>query len=190
MTTTVCPVTEFVVSVADGKGLAERAATDLAELIRASTPVCEFFVPGEPKPAGSKSAFAFKRRDGTLGARVTDSSGNKGKAWRTLVSDAAQDAMGSREPVPGGTPLILLIEFTVVRPASHHVNANRSRPLSPTKVSLRPAKRPDVTKLVRAVEDAMTGIVWADDAQVVHQLASKVYGTRPGARVIVMEIRA
>ena len=43
-----------------------------------------------------------------------------------------------------------------------------------------PATRPDVTKLLRAVEDAATGLLWADDAQIVTQSAAKRYGDGPG----------
>jgi Holliday junction resolvase RusA-like endonuclease len=36
--------------------------------------------------------------------------------------------------------------------------------------------RPDVLKLARAAEDALTGIVWRDDSQIVHETLAKVYG--------------
>jgi Holliday junction resolvase RusA-like endonuclease len=32
---------------------------------------------------------------------------------------------------------------------------------------------------VRGVEDALTGVVWRDDAQIVHQVASKFYTRGP-----------
>jgi Holliday junction resolvase RusA-like endonuclease len=35
--------------------------------------------------------------------------------------------------------------------------------------------KPDVTKLVRSLEDSLKGIVWLDDSQVVKQSASKRY---------------
>lgn len=43
--------------------------------------------------------------------------------------------------------------------------------------------RPDLSKLVRAVEDALTGIVYVDDNQVVQLIANKRYvdvGEEPG----------
>lgn len=36
--------------------------------------------------------------------------------------------------------------------------------------------RPDVSKLIRATEDALTGIVYLDDAQIVEEHAYKFYG--------------
>jgi Holliday junction resolvase RusA-like endonuclease len=39
---------------------------------------------------------------------------------------------------------------------------------------------PDTTKLVRSTEDALKGICWRDDSQVVYQVASKEYAARGG----------
>lgn len=38
---------------------------------------------------------------------------------------------------------------------------------------------PDVLKLARGVEDALTGIVWRDDAQIVNESLSKVVVAPP-----------
>lgn len=46
-----------------------------------------------------------------------------------------------------------------------------------------PAVKPDATKLVRAVEDALTGICWRDDAQIVNQDVRKRYADTGSARV-------
>lgn len=45
--------------------------------------------------------------------------------------------------------------------------------------------KPDLDKIVRAVLDACTGVVWRDDAQVYWVEAEKVYGPRPGVDVTV-----
>jgi len=53
-----------------------------------------------------------------------------------------------------------------------------------------PASRPDLTKLIRSVEDALTGILWRDDAQVISQVALKRYAMpdeTPGVRVRVTQ---
>jgi Holliday junction resolvase RusA-like endonuclease len=41
---------------------------------------------------------------------------------------------------------------------------------------VRPAHAPDIDKLLRAVMDALTGIAYADDSQVIEVMVSKVYG--------------
>lgn len=77
-------------------------------------------------------------------------------------------------------PLELLVVFTVPRPKGHY-GARGLRPSAPEY----PAVRPDVTKLLRAVEDACTGIVWRDDAQIIEQHATKRYGEPASAWVRV-----
>jgi Holliday junction resolvase RusA-like endonuclease len=77
-------------------------------------------------------------------------------------------------------PLQLTVLFYVPRPKSHYgvKGQLKSAPRYPT-------VRPDVTKLVRPLEDSLTGIVWRDDAQVVRQLAEKRYGEPARAEVRV-----
>jgi Holliday junction resolvase RusA-like endonuclease len=74
--------------------------------------------------------------------------------------------------------------FVLARPRSHYGtgrNADRLRATAPAW----PCSRPDATKLLRAVEDALTGVVWRDDGQVVVQTARKVYGWPERAEVCV-----
>lgn len=119
---------------------------------------------GAPQPAGSKTAG--RSSSGKLFVRDA----SKGSApWKRQVAQAAGEAMNGRDLMEG--PLLLLAKFYVTRPAGHY-GANGLRASAPAY----PVKRPDTTKLLRAVEDAMTGIVWRDDAQVVVQQASKLFG--------------
>ncbi len=47
------------------------------------------------------------------------------------------------------------------------------------------ANKPDATKLLRSLEDALTGVLWIDDSRIVRQQVKKIYGARPGADVEV-----
>jgi crossover junction endodeoxyribonuclease RusA len=127
---------------------------------------------GHPKPAGSKRAFLVGKADGPKRAVITDTAGVAGRDWRVTVQHAI--ARVYQDPPLTG-PLELTCCFTVVRPRGH---AGR-RGLRPSAPSY-PTTRPDLTKLLRAVEDAATGLLWADDAQIVTQTVTKRYGTRPG----------
>lgn len=150
----------------------------------------EFEVYGTPKPAGSKRGFPVRRKGGGIGVAIVDSSGTAGREWRALVQDRARAAMGSAPVLLG--PLRLSVTFRLCRPKGHH----RARPdaagapqVKPTAPRF-PATKPDATKLLRAVEDALTGIVWGDDAQVVVQHVYKQFaapGTSPCALVMVAE---
>jgi Holliday junction resolvase RusA-like endonuclease len=129
-------------------------------------------VRGLPKPAGSKRVFLVGK-----GAErrpvVTDDAGAAGRDWRARVQDAIARAHPG-PPLEG--PLELTVYFQLPRPQIHLRRDGTPRPKAPEY----PATRPDTTKLLRAVEDAATGLLWRDDSQVVTQTATKRYGPKPG----------
>jgi Holliday junction resolvase RusA-like endonuclease len=130
-------------------------------------------VRGIPKPGGSKRHVG----NGVL----IDSSGKKGADWRGDCKTVALVAMNGRDPIDA--PLSVSFTFTFPRPRSHYTSKGL-RPAAPTyKVSA-----PDTTKLIRSIEDALTGIVWKDDSRIVIQSATKLYGDRPGAVVEVSKL--
>jgi len=132
-----------------------------------------FTVYGVAQPAGSKTAGRTK--GGKLFVR---DSARKGAPWRQHVAQAAGEAMNGAGLLDGA--LSLTVRFYVPRPKSHY-GARGLRPSAPPY----PTTRPDITKLLRAVEDACTGIVWRDDAQVIAQHAIKGYGEPACAEVEV-----
>ena len=132
------------------------------------------WIPGHPAPGGSKSAFPFKRKDGSLGVRVTDAAGKRNKDWKTVCALRAVAVMKERSQFMLRGPLDVRFEFRLPRPKSHYHTGKQAGTLrcgSPVEH----VTRPDVGKLARAVEDALTGIVWEDDAQIVDQTATKSY---------------
>jgi Holliday junction resolvase RusA-like endonuclease len=105
--------------------------------------------------------------------------------WRQAVRAAALTAMDGRQVRTG--PLRLTLTLVFHRPAGHWGsgrNAGRLKPSAPLYVRT----RPDVDKCVRAVADAITGIVCRDDAQLVIVHAEKHYGEPPCAHVVVDEL--
>ena len=141
----------------------------------------EFNVIGTPKPAGSKRGFAFHRKNGRLGVAITDTSGTPGREWRALVQDRARQALGDTPALEG--PLRLSVTFWIARPKSHF----NAKGIVRSSSSKTPWGKPDATKLVRAIEDALNGIAWRDDAQVVTQHVFKRYGAVAGATVRIAE---
>src|SRR5580658_8643816 len=121
-----------------------------------------FTVRGVPVPQGSKRALVHRS---TGRAVVIEQGGQRHKDWRQDVKAAAREAMiWDTLSVPFTGPVGVSICFTVPKPKS-----------APKTRRTWPDKRPDLDKLVRAILDAITGEVIADDAQVVQLLASKVY---------------
>jgi len=145
-----------------------------------SEPV-SFHVHGEPAPQGSKTVGRSK-----AGAAFVREDNPKTEPWRNAVAAAAAEAMAGRPPLAG--PVELEVVFVFGRPRSHYRTGKLAGQLKP-RAALYCAKRPDVDKLVRALGDALTGVVLVDDASIVRLRAEKHYGA-PGAFVDVREVAA
>lgn len=135
-----------------------------------------FTVLGKPEPAGSKRAFVHPV---TKRSMVVDAN-RKAAPWKQQVAGAALNRATS---VLHG-PVSLDVTFVLARPKGHYGTGRNSSEVKPSAPPF-PATRPDTTKLLRGVEDAITGIVWKDDAQVVEQSARKVYGTPERCEVTI-----
>lgn len=138
-----------------------------------------FTIFGHPATAGSKRAFIPTRKGGEMVTRpngkpmvvITDDNA-AGKAWRQDVRSAARDAYDG-DLLRG--PLAVTLRFYRPRPKSHFGSGKNSLVLKGSAPS-HPTTKPDVLKLARAIEDALTGVVWEDDAQIVREVLEKTYG--------------
>lgn len=124
-------------------------------------PDFEIFIPGEPKPAGSKKAFKNKYTGDVI---VTDDSGKPGKAWRETVATLAREGWGGRPLLQGA----VRVEFDFyLHRAKGHYGTGRNEHLLKDSAPRFICKTPDALKLARAVEDSLKNTVWVDDKQVV-----------------------
>jgi Holliday junction resolvase RusA-like endonuclease len=135
-----------------------------------------FWVAGDPQPGGSKRGFYNAK----LGRVIITEDNKRCAPWRAVVSEAAQQA--TTAPFDG--PLHVRFEFHKVRPKSHFGTGKYAGALKPSAPPY-PTVKPDTTKLVRAAEDALKGICWRDDSQVVSQRASKRYGSQAGMLIVI-----
>lgn len=139
--------------------------------------VIDFTVFGKPQPAGSKRAFVVNGK-----AVITDANKNA-KPWKQEVKACAAEAMAGHGLLDG--PLGLTAVFYLARPKGHYRTGKHSNEVKPN-APVFPSVKPDSTKLVRGLEDACTGIVWRDDAQVVAQTVLKRYGDPERVEVTVV----
>jgi Holliday junction resolvase RusA-like endonuclease len=151
-------------------------------------PDLSFEVVGQPKTAGSKDPHARVLDDGTVKMWVSDQSGDAGKAWRTVIGYAANAAMRGRKRYDGP----LYVELTVLRKRGpgHFGTGRNAGKLLPS-APLYPATKPDAVKLARALEDALTGIVWTDDSRNCTVHVEKIYAEpdeSTGAQVRIWEL--
>ncbi len=137
--------------------------------------VVEVVVRGIPVPQGSVRAFV-NPKTGRAQVVSTQRGGPLG-AWRDRIATEAQMQMGERPPIRG--PVKLQARFTFPRPSAHY-GKNGLLPSAP----VHKTTAPDVDKLTRAF-DALTGIIWIDDAQVVEMHVAKGFGDEPGVRLRV-----
>jgi Holliday junction resolvase RusA-like endonuclease len=133
-----------------------------------------FVVLGEPSPEGSTKAFYIKKLNRTV---TTHQNQKSLEAWRNRVATEAQRVLEGREwTADSCSAYIVDVEFVLSRP-----------PSVPEHKRKHPIVKPDIDKLVRAVNDALTGILFVDDCQVVSMAISKDYSDdrRPGAYIVV-----
>jgi Holliday junction resolvase RusA-like endonuclease len=149
-----------------------------------------FFAPGVPQPGGSKKGFVVPGKDGGKPRAIIVEDAKRNKDWRASVALAASKQMEGRVPA-GRVPLFLRITFVMPRPRGHYRTGRHSNELRPDAPAYHTSK-PDLTKLTRSTEDALTGIVWTDDSAIAVQELEKVYTSqdRPicGAEILVEEI--
>jgi Holliday junction resolvase RusA-like endonuclease len=143
-------------------------------------PPLTIVVYGRPAPQGSKSPKGRTR----TGRVILVESSKYVRPWRELVHAAAVVARAGRPPLEG--PLVARMVFTVAKPKS-----------APKRRRTYPATIPDLSKLARAVEDALTDAgLWRDDGQVVgYSRLWKSYPNEdpealeaPGVRITVEEV--
>lgn len=135
-----------------------------------------FTVHGTPQPAGSKRGFPIRRAGGVMGVAIVDAN-PKSRDWKTTVSQTAQEHC--RGALLDG-PLAVEFVFFVVRPKGHF----GKRGLLPSAPAY-PATKPDVLKLARGVEDALSGIAYRDDALIVDEHLVKRFGEREGVEITI-----
>lgn len=142
---------------------------------------------GEPAPGGSKSAFPMA--SGRI--RMVDAGGKRNKLWRSCCEAYARRQIGTTPPLDG--PLSVSFEFVIRRPKSHFRSVKKTQVLRDD-APLHHTQAPDRTKLVRSTEDALTGICWVNDSQIVDgDRIRKRWanpGEEPGAIVTIARITA
>lgn len=134
--------------------------------------VLQCYVHGRPAPQGSKVRTKYGMREASKYL----------KPWRDAVVLAATQARNSEatfDPFTG--PVRIDITFFIERPAN-------------TKWGRYPAGVPDLSKLLRSTEDALTQAgVWTDDALVVKANVQKLWTgpdshPSPGCSIFIQEI--
>jgi Holliday junction resolvase RusA-like endonuclease len=150
-----------------------------------------FVVFGKAEPAGSKQAFVplhpktkqpYRNKNGGIVVSTVDANPKSGK-WKKHVAKVAREEYGG--PVFKG-PVKVTMLFYRQRPESHFTSTGLLSKLG--RETPYPITKPDATKLLRGTEDALKGICWVDDAQVVKPCPEKLWGSPARVEITVEEI--
>lgn len=135
-----------------------------------------FFVPGPPRGKG-------RPRAARMGKHIRLYTDDKTFSYESTVALAASRAMASRAPFEGPMSVVMRMRHPVPKSWSKR---KREDALSDRVL---PTVKCDADNCVKAVFDAINGIVWVDDVQVVELALTKRYAATPGVDVFVSQLK-
>jgi len=145
-------------------------------------------VRGRPVAQGSGRSFV----SGGRAVHVTTSAPLL--AWRGAIAADARAAMDER-PLLEGPVRVAIVVRPAARPTSHFLPANSRRPVPVLRLDapVYHTGKPDADKLARACLDALSSVVYRDDAQVASLRVVKVWpgeSEAPGASIRIRRLEA
>lgn len=131
-----------------------------------------FFVPGPPRGKG-------RPRAAKRGKHITLYTPKETVAYESTVALAAQQAMAGQPLLAGPVEVTMRIVLPI---AASWSKRKQAQALDGTVL---PIGKPDSDNVIKAVFDAINGVVWNDDTQVVDMHVRKRYGAMPGVQTII-----
>lgn len=135
-----------------------------------------FTIPGDARGKGRPRATIR----GKHASVYTDA---KTASYENLVRLAAREAMGNQPPL--GEPLVMSVSIRVTPPKS----ASKKATAAMLSGAIRPAKKPDITNILKAVEDGCNTVAFTDDSLIVSLFAEKHYAPTAGIDVAITQIQ-
>lgn len=144
----------------------------------------QFFVPGAPvtkgswRPIRTRTGRVFLAHD-------------KPREYESWVGTIRQYAQAHGVKILDG-PVACMLIFLLSRPQAHYGKSKGVKVVKTTAPPY-PAKKPDADKLARLVLDALTGMAWTDDAQVIQLHVQKRYhpmDAGPGCIISILAMEA
>jgi Holliday junction resolvase RusA-like endonuclease len=147
-----------------------------------------FIVPGQPQTKGSAKAFVPKSWAATAVAAgrapraVVTNDNPKAKAWQQLIAEHATKALADSKLQPFAAGAVVLdVWFYLPRPQKFLTKKYAG-------VDVPHTTKPDADKLLRCLKDALSGVVYHDDAAVIDAYVHKRYcalGELPRAEITI-----
>lgn len=133
-----------------------------------------FQVKGDPKGKG-------RPRFSRVGSFTKVYSDKQTLTYEAMIATFAKQAMGGTEPLK--TPVSVFLYVRLPIPQSYP-KKRREACLSGAE---KPCKKPDIDNIAKTYLDAMNGVIFVDDTQVIDLHVKKLYAEKAGVDVMVME---
>jgi len=137
-------------------------------------------LPGEPKGKGAPRTRIVTTRTGAHYAHIY--ADPRTQSYEGMLRQVAALAMRGRSPLANALRVRVIAHMSV--PTSW----SRTRRLAAMSGFIRPTVKPDWENIAKTL-DALTGIVWIDDKQIVSGMIEKFYAAKPQLAVDVWEQR-
>lgn len=137
--------------------------------------VITFTIPGEPVGKGRPRFVRATGRTYTP---------EKTRNFENLVRLAYRQQIG-QPPFPTGMPLS--IDVVIWQQIPKSVSKKKREDMLHKR--LLPTKKPDCSNVLKAIEDGLNGVAYADDSQIVQVSVVKYYGEYPETIVSISEAR-
>lgn len=128
---------------------------------------------GQPQGKGRGRAFVHSATK-----RVTVMTPGKTRTYEAQLRYAAQERMGERAPTPHPVRVNVTARFPIAP------SWTKKKQAAARSGELWPCTKPDSDNLLKIL-DALNGVVWVDDCQVVVATVRKIYSERPGLTIEV-----
>lgn len=132
----------------------------------------QFTVHGIPAPQGSKAPWGGESNPRT-------------RPWRAAVTAEAAIAMKKRPFLD--KPVMLSAVFFFPRP-KHHFGSGKKESVLKESAPTYHATKPDADKLLRAIGDSLSGVVFRDDSHIACVAGVKRYGEPARVEITVTEL--
>lgn len=140
----------------------------------------KFTVPGEPY---GQPRPRFSAANGKVHTYNTDESRNYKTHVRLIAQTAMQEQGWKFAENDEGIGVNIYAYMGIPRSKS------RKFRVSAHKGIVRPTKKPDIDNIFKAVTDALNGVLYKDDKQIIHSRVEKYYSDEPRVEVEVFILR-
>jgi Holliday junction resolvase RusA-like endonuclease len=129
-----------------------------------------FFVPGQPQGKG-------RARVVNIGGHARAFTPEKTASYESLIKSQYYAMEPKTLPLLGEVDMSITAIFDIPK-------STAKKNIGPMlNGDIKPTKKPDADNIAKVICDALNGIAYSDDTQIVNMHVKKIFGERPGVRV-------